>query len=138
MPGFVDPSGRRPILLGTRKAGRGMADDGFALMLPVPPPGRRRVASQPVNRSDLVYAVAADMDLPMTRAAEAVNAVLSAIEQGLHRGQEVRLAGFGTFSVSARKATTGRNPRTGERIAVGATTSVRFRPGKALRDAVSG
>ena len=107
-------------------------------MLPVPPPGRRRVASQSVNRSDLVYAVAADMDLPMTRAAEAVNAVLSAIEQGLHRGQEVRLAGFGTFSVSARKATTGRNPRTGERIAVGATTSVRFRPGKALRDAVSG
>ena len=65
------------------------------------------------------------------------DAVLSAIEGGLRQGRDVRLAGFGTFAPSVRKATTGRNPRTGARIAVGATCSVRFRPGKALREAVS-
>jgi len=119
--------------------GKGTANDGFALRPPsASPTVRRKPASGSVTRSDLVQAIAADMGLPTARAIEAVDAVLFAIEQGLHQGKEVRLAGFGTFAVSARKATTGRNPRTGERIAVGATTSVRFRPGKALRDAVSG
>ena len=91
-----------------------------------------------MSRADLVQAVAADMDVAQGRATEAVDAVLHAIERGLSQGQEVRLAGFGTFAVSTRKATTGRNPRTGEVIAVPQTRSVRFRPGKPLRDAVSG
>lgn len=91
-----------------------------------------------MTRTDLVHAVAGELDLPLSRAGEAVDAVLHVIERGLQDGQEVRLAGFGTFAVSTRKATTGRNPRTGEVIAVPSTRSVRFRPGKPLRDAVSG
>lgn len=87
---------------------------------------------------DLVHAVAGELDVAINRAGNAVDAVLHAIERGLQDGQEVRLAGFGTFAVSTRKATTGRNPRTGEVIAVPSTRSVRFRPGKPLRDAVSG
>jgi len=91
-----------------------------------------------MTRTDLVHAVAGELDVAISRAGEAVDAVLHAIERGLQDGQEVRLAGFGTFAVSTRKATTGRNPRTGEVIAVPSTRSVKFRPGKPLRDAVSG
>lgn len=91
-----------------------------------------------MTRTDLVHAVAGELDLSIGRAGEAVDAVLHVIERGLQDGHEVRLAGFGTFAVSTRKATTGRNPRTGEVIAVPSTRSVRFRPGKPLRDAVSG
>ncbi len=115
-----------------------MAHDGFAMM----PPGatsqpRRRVPVPSMTRTDLVHAVASDLDVAIGRAGEAVDAVLHAIKRGLQDGQEVRLAGFGTFAVSTRKATTGRHPRTGEAIAVAATRSVRFRPGTPLRDAVS-
>ena len=114
-----------------------MADDGRALTAAAGTQPRRRILAHSMSRGELVQAVAADMDLPMARATQAVDAVLGAIGQGLGRGCDVRLAGFGRFSLSARKATTGRNPRTGEQIAVGATRSVRFRPGKALRDLVS-
>lgn len=115
-----------------------MANDGSAMTPPAArPQPRRRLGARSITRTDLVHMVAADMDVATGRAAEAVDAVLHAIERGLHEGQEVRLTGFGTFAVSARKATTGRNPRTGEVIAVAATRSVRFRPGKPLRDAVS-
>ena len=109
--------------------GIAMANDGIAMT----PHGFARAMS----RIELVHAVAADMDVAIGKANEAVDAVLSAIEGGLRQGRDVRLAGFGTFAPSVRKATTGRNPRTGARIAVGATCSVRFRPGKALREAVS-
>ena len=106
-----------------------MANDGIAMTLPA--------TARAMSRVELVHAVAADMDVAIGKANEAVDAVLSAIEGGLRQGRDVRLAGFGTFAPSVRKATTGRNPRTGARIAVGATCSVRFRPGKALREAVS-
>jgi len=116
-----------------------MANDGFTTTLPgFHSMGRRRPGPSSMTRTDLVHTVAGDLDLATSRAAETVDAVLQAIERGLREGQEVRLAGFGTFAVSTRKATTGRHPRTGAAIAVPATRSVRFRPGKPLRDAVSG
>ena len=89
-----------------------------------------------LNRVDLISAVAAEVDLPKTKAGEAVDAVFGAIQTALKQGQDVRLAGFGTFATANRKATTGRNPRTGEQIQIGESTSVRFKPGKALKDAV--
>ena len=54
----------------------------------------------------------------------------------LKRGDEVRLVGFGNFSVTRRKPSTGRNPRTGEPIQIKASSQPKFRPGKALKDAV--
>ena len=89
-----------------------------------------------MNRVDLISAVAAEVDLPKNKAGEAVDAVFGAIQAALKQGQDVRLAGFGTFATANRKATTGRNPRTGEQIQIGESTSVRFKPGKALKDAV--
>ena len=89
-----------------------------------------------MNRVDLISAVAAEVDLPKNKAGEAVDAVFGAIQAALKQGQEVRLAGFGTFATANRKATTGRNPRTGEQIQIGESTSVRFKAGKSLKDAV--
>ena len=89
-----------------------------------------------MNKLDLVAEVAERADLPKTKATEVVDAVFASIEDALKRKQEVRLIGFGTFSTSERKAGTGRNPRTGETIQIPASTSVKFKAGKSLKDAV--
>jgi DNA-binding protein HU-beta len=70
-------------------------------------------------------------------ATKAVDAVLDNIAGSLSNGGEVRLVGFGTFSVTHRKATTGRNPRTGESIQIKASNQPKFKAGKALKDAVN-
>ncbi|MCH4022295.1 MAG: HU family DNA-binding protein [Acetobacter sp.] len=92
---------------------------------------------KPLNKQELVSVVAEESDLPKAKAGEVVDAVFGAIEKALKNGQEVRLVGFGTFVTAHRKATKGRNPRTGEEIDIPASTSVRFKPGKSLKDAVS-
>ncbi|HEX3348886.1 MAG TPA: HU family DNA-binding protein [Acetobacteraceae bacterium] len=89
-----------------------------------------------MNKLDLIAAVAEETDLPKAKAGEAVEAVLNAIEGALKKKEEVRLVGFGSFVTADRAASTGRNPRTGEEIQIAASTSVRFKPGKALKDAV--
>jgi len=89
-----------------------------------------------VNKIDLIAAVADKTDLTRAKAAEAVDAVLEAIEGALKAREDVRLVGFGTFATAVRKASTGRNPRSGETIAIPESTSVRFKPGKGLKDAV--
>jgi DNA-binding protein HU-beta len=90
-----------------------------------------------MNKLDLIAAVAEQTDMPKTAAATAVEAVFSAIETALKGKQEVRLTGFGSFAVAERKATKGRNPRTGVEIDIPASTSVRFKPGKSLKDALN-
>jgi DNA-binding protein HU-beta len=86
---------------------------------------------------DLIAAVAEETDLPKAKTAEVVDAVFAAIEAALKKKQEVRLVGFGSFATAKRKAGTGRNPRTGEEIKIPASVSVRFKAGKALKDAVN-
>lgn len=90
-----------------------------------------------MNKQDLVAVVAEAADLPKAKAGDVLDAVFEAIEKALKNNTEVRLVGFGTFSTSSRKAGTGRNPRTGEEIAIPATTTVRFKAGKGLKDAVN-
>ena len=70
-------------------------------------------------------------------AAKAVESVFGAITNELQSGGEVRVVGFGTFSVANRKATTGRNPRTGESIQIPASKQPKFKAGKGLKDAVN-
>ncbi len=90
-----------------------------------------------MNKQDLVSVVAAAGELSKAKAGEVVDALFEAIEKALKKKQEVRLVGFGTFSTSKRKAGKGRNPRTGEEIKIPATTTVRFKAGKGLKDAVN-
>ena len=63
--------------------------------------------------------------------------MFDAISGALKKGDEVRLVGFGTFSVSKRKASTGRNPRTGEPMKIKASAQPKFKAGKGLKDAVN-
>jgi len=85
---------------------------------------------------DLIAAVADATDLPRTKAGEVVDAVFNTITDAMKKNDEVRLVGFGTFATAVRKATTGRNPRTGEEIQIPEATTVRFKVGKTLKDAV--
>ena len=89
-----------------------------------------------MNKMDLIAAVADQTELPRNKAQEAVDAVFAAIEAALKKQEEVRLVGFGTFATAQRKAGTGRNPRTGEAMEIAASTTVRFKAGKGLKDAV--
>lgn len=91
----------------------------------------------PVNKQDLVSKVAESADISKQKAAQAVDAVIEAIKGSLKKGDDVRLVGFGTFSVAKRSATTGRNPRTGEPIKIPASKQPKFKAGKELKDAVN-
>lgn len=90
-----------------------------------------------MNKNDLVAAVAEAAGLTKADAAKAVDAVFDTVTVSLKKGKEVRLVGFGTFSVVSRKATTGRNPRTGETIKIAASKQPKFKAGKGLKDAVN-
>ncbi|HEY4254176.1 MAG TPA: HU family DNA-binding protein [Roseomonas sp.] len=97
---------------------------------------RRGRGASIVNKQDLIAAVAEAGDLPKAKAGELIDTVFAAITEALKQKQEVRLVGFGSFAISKRKGGTGRNPRTGEEIAVPETTTVRFKAGKGLKEAV--
>lgn len=90
-----------------------------------------------MNKQDLVAAVADASGLSKNDASSAVEAVFTTISDALKKGDDVRLVGFGTFAVSQRKASTGRNPRTGEAMTIPASTQPKFKAGKALKDAVN-
>ncbi len=90
-----------------------------------------------MNKNDLVATVAGSAGISKADAAKAVDSVFSAIADALKKGQEVRLVGFGTFSVAHRAATTGRNPRTGATIQIPASKQPKFKAGKGLKDAVN-
>ncbi|MDG1287461.1 MAG: HU family DNA-binding protein [Rickettsiales bacterium] len=90
-----------------------------------------------MNKNELISAVAAQSDLTKAKSTEAVDAVFEAITGAMASGDEVRLVGFGTFTVVHRKATTGRNPRNGEVIQIAASNQPKFRPGKALKEVVN-
>ncbi|MHC4390170.1 MAG: HU family DNA-binding protein [Planctomycetota bacterium] len=68
----------------------------------------------------------------------ALGAVIDGIKAGLKKDTKVQLVGFGTFEVKSRKARTGRNPQTGEKLKIPASKTVGFRPGKTLKDSVKG
>lgn len=90
-----------------------------------------------MNKNDLISAVATTSGLSRNDAVKAVEGVFDAISDALKKGDEVRLVGFGTFSVAKRKASTGRNPRTGEAMEIKASTQPKFKAGKGLKDAVN-
>lgn len=88
-----------------------------------------------MNKQDLAGQVADATGLARADAARAIDALLDAITGALARGEEVRLVGFGNFVAGQRKATTGRNPRTGEPMDLAASIVPKFRVGRNLKDA---
>ena len=90
-----------------------------------------------MNKQELILQVADMSGLTKNDASSAVEAVFGCISGALKKGDEVRLVGFGTFSVSKRKASTGRNPRTGEPMTIAASSQPKFKAGKGLKDSVN-
>ena len=91
-----------------------------------------------MNKNDLISAVTSTSGTSKADAAKAVDAVCNVITDALSRGEEVRLTGFGSFSVANRSARVGRNPRTGEPINIPASKQPKFKAGKQLKGAVNG
>ena len=90
-----------------------------------------------VNKNDLISKVADASGLSKTDSSNAVDAVIESIIGAMKSGDDVRLVGFGTFSVADRKASEGRNPRTGEKISIPASRQPKFKAGKGLKDALN-
>jgi len=89
-----------------------------------------------MNKAELIDHIATSADISKASAARALDATLGAITQSLKAGDTVSLVGFGAFLVSERAARTGRNPKTGEEVKIAAAKIPKFRPGKALKDAI--
>ena len=89
-----------------------------------------------MNKGELIAAVATKTGLKNIEATKAVEAVFGTLIETLSKGDEIRLVGFGTFSVSEREARDGRNPRTGETLKIPATKVAKFKPGKELKDSL--
>jgi DNA-binding protein HU-beta len=85
----------------------------------------------------MIEQIAQAAEVSKSAAERAVDAMVAAIKTSLKKGEMVTLVGFGSFYVSKREARTGRNPRTGEALAIKATRVPRFRAGKALKDAIN-
>ena len=89
-----------------------------------------------MNKNDLVTSMAKEAGFTKVAAEKALEALMASVTKALKKGDDVRLVGFGTFSVTKRAATTGRNPRTGAAIKIKARKLAKFKAGKALQDAV--
>ena len=92
--------------------------------------------NEAINKAGLVAAVQKSLGNDATRkcAEDAVNAVVEAIKESVKAGKSVQLVGFGTFSIAERKARVGVNPRTGAKLDIPASKSVKFKAGSALKD----
>lgn len=90
-----------------------------------------------MNKNDLIAVVAESTGLSKADCTKAIDGVFDAITDSLQAKTEVRLVGFGTFHVTRRNASKGRNPRTGESIDIPASNQPKFKAGKGLKDAVN-
>ena len=89
-----------------------------------------------MNKSELIEHIAKQSDISKAAAGRALEALIGGVKSTLKKNNSVTLVGFGTFSVTKRAARSGRNPRTGAAIKIKAAKVPKFRPGKALKDAV--
>ncbi|MGJ3261979.1 MAG: HU family DNA-binding protein [Salinarimonas sp.] len=90
-----------------------------------------------MNKGELVSAVAEKTGLSKAQAGEALDAALESIQETLKKGEEVKIVGFGSFTVADRPAGEARNPRTGEKVQVPASKTPKFKAGAGLKDAVN-
>lgn len=90
-----------------------------------------------MNKTELIEHIALHADISKAAAARALESTIGAVKATLKKGDSVSLVGFGTFSVGERAARVGRNPRTGSAIKIDSAKVPKFRPGKALKDALN-
>ena len=91
-----------------------------------------------MTKSDLIERLSGKAEVTRPRAEELLDFLLNDVTEALKKGEKVNISGFGTFTVSNRKARTGRNPKTGEPIEIPASRSAKFKAGKTLKEALGG
>ena len=89
-----------------------------------------------MNKGQLIEAVAKDVDVSKAVAGKVLDSTIDAMMRTLGKGDRITLVGFGTFSVSTRKARNGRNPQTGKPIKIPASKTVKFKVGTGFKQAV--
>ncbi|HJZ81308.1 MAG TPA: HU family DNA-binding protein [Pyrinomonadaceae bacterium] len=87
-----------------------------------------------VIKLDIINRLADETGIPKLKAEQAVEALFNSMKDALSRGDRIELRGFGVFIVKPRKRGVGRNPRTGEEVAIPSGKTIRFKPGKELQD----
>lgn len=90
-----------------------------------------------MNKNELISKISDDTGVSKSDTSKTVDSLFDSITSELKSGGDVRLVGFGTFLVTKRKATTGRNPQTGAAIQIPAANVPKFRAGKALKESVN-
>ena len=89
-----------------------------------------------MTKAELISALAKEAKISKASAEKALNAFAASVMKALKKGDKLTLTGFGTFSVSKRRARIGRNPQTGKEIKIAATKVAKFKPGNLLKSAV--
>jgi DNA-binding protein HU-beta len=90
-----------------------------------------------MTKAELIDSMANKAELPKQKAEEIVNGLFDDIVGALKNGDKVNISGFGTFSISERKARTGRNPKTGETIQIASSRAAKFKAGKILKESLN-
>jgi DNA-binding protein HU-beta len=90
-----------------------------------------------MTKAELIDSISTKAELPKQKAEEIVNGLFDDIVGALKTGDKVNISGFGTFSVSERKARTGRNPKTGETIQIASSRAAKFKAGKGLKESLA-
>jgi DNA-binding protein HU-beta len=96
-------------------------------------PSENRTEAVAVIKLDIINRVAEKTGVPKMKAEQAVDALFHSMKEALTRGERIELRGFGVFVVKPRKRGVGRNPRTGEEVAIPSGKTIRFKPGKDLQ-----
>jgi DNA-binding protein HU-beta len=96
-------------------------------------PPQKRTEAEAVIKLDIINRVAEKTGVPKMKAEQAVDALFHSMKEALTRGERIELRGFGVFVVKPRKRGVGRNPRTGEEVAIPSGKTIRFKPGKDLQ-----
>ena len=96
-------------------------------------PGAAEKRPLDVIKLDIINRVADKTGVPKMKAEQAVEALFHSMKEALTRGERIELRGFGVFVVKPRKRGVGRNPRTGEEVAIPSGKTIRFKPGKELQ-----
>lgn len=91
-----------------------------------------------MNKTELIAAMAEQAGISKKDAEKALKAFTDVVTEELKKGGKIQLVGFGTFEVSERAAREGRNPQTGEAMAIAASRTPKFKAGKALKDIING
>ena len=90
-----------------------------------------------MNKTELINSMADRAEISKKDATAALNAFITVVSEEMAKGEKVQIAGFGNFETTKRAARTGRNPQTGKEMTIAASISPKFKPGKALKEAVN-